>query len=494
MKSQTTNLMITGLLLLLACRAGAQTVGSFAPVGIVAGQTGRLDVHAVAPNSCNGVATWQDASGNILKTAAISLPAGQSTTLDWKDTGYNSRTEITPSLVPTRDGNGNTGCLATTEVFDNLTGYTRVAINANRVLKDPGPAQQPAGPGQIGIGLFETARLNVTGVSPNSCIGQVSFTDAIGNALGSTLSVNLGPGQSTSLDLNGNMLVRRIGQRVQVQPVLTITPGTPSLCNASVEVYEQFFGTTMAVADPSPLQLAGRDPGPAQFGALGIAPGQTARLNAVAATSDPCTAQLEFTDASGNTLVSGQPVFLSAGQATSLDYQLAPGSRGRTEIIPAGSLSNPTGGTVAGCLASAEIFDNASGFSRVWVNPGPSQFAGKDPGPTQFGMFGVGQFQTLRLNAEGISSDPAVPCVVQLSFADGSANVLSAGPVLTLNQGQISFLELNGNSLVGRFGQRVQVRPVLTPTSAPGTCSASAEVYEQITGRTLVYGNEVSTQ
>jgi len=65
---------------------------------------------------------------------------------------------------------------------------------------------------------------------------------------------------------------------------------------------------------------------------------------------------------------------------------------------------------------------------------------------------------------------------------------------VTLTQGQTSFFELNGNTLVNGFGQRVQVRPLISASSANGTCSASTEEYEQITDRTLVYGNAVSTQ
>jgi hypothetical protein len=69
-----------------------------------------------------------------------------------------------------------------------------------------------------------------------------------------------------------------------------------------------------------------------------------------------------------------------------------------------------------------------------------------------------------------------------------NGNVLSSGPSVTLNQGQTPFFELNGNTLVNGFGQRVQVRPLITTSSADGTCSASTETYEQLTGRTLVYG------
>jgi hypothetical protein len=469
--------------------------GSFGPVGVVKGQTARLSVQAIAPNPCNAQITWGDLNGNILSSARISLQPGQSTLLDWKDPGPMQRSEVTPSLVATLDANGNTGCLGTTEVFDNLTGYTRVTISANPVLVNPGPIQTPAGPGSIGVGLFETVRLNVSGLAPNACIGQLSFTDASGNPVGSSMNVNLGPGQSTFLDLNGNTLVRRLGQRMQVQPVVTPTPGTPSSCQTSVELYEQFFGSTVAMGDGSVVPGTTRegDPGPISFGAIGLVAGQTAQLNVVAFPPDPCMVQLEFTDSNGSVLASSSNTTLNPGQSASLKYLANPGPSQRTEITPLVLVSNPTGGNVAGCIATVESFDNVTGFSRVLKDPGPMQFGLKDPGPVNFGMLGVGLLQTARLNAEGISTDPAAPCTLQLSFADGNGNVLSSGPAVTLNQGQISSFDLNGNTLVTGFGERAEIRPLLTQTSAPGTCSASAEVYEQLTGRTLANLNAVST-
>jgi len=472
--------------------------GGFGPIGLVRGQTALLSVQAVAPNSCNGQVFFLDANGNILTTSNLSLQPGHSTSLSWVNPGPTQRSEITPFLLPALDANGNTGCLGTTEVFDNLSGYTRVAIDENAVLVGPGPQQMPSGPGSIGVGLFETVRLNVTGAASNSCIGIIGYDDANGNKLGNSLNVNLGPGQSAYLDLNGNTLVRRFGQRVQVQPMITPAPGAVGVCQPSVEVYEQFFDSTIAMGSPGPQQFGEIGPGPIQFGAMGIVRGQTARLNAVAFPPNPCTVQLQFTDASGNVLASAPSLTLSPGQATSLDYGLPnPGPSQRTEITPVMNASNPTGGSIAGCLATAEVFDNATGFSRVLAQPGPIQFGEAGPGPMSFGMLGLGLLQTARLNADGISSDPAAPCQVQLSFADSSGNVLSSGPSLTLSQGQTSFFELNGNTL-GQQGpgpiSRVQVRPVLTQTSAAGTCSASTEVYEQITGRTLVNLNEVSTQ
>ncbi len=468
--------------------------GGFGPVGLVQGQTALLTVQAIAPYSCNGTAFFLDPNGKILSMSTLSLQPSQSKSFGWIDPGPVQRTEITPFLLPTLDANGNTGCLGTTEVFDNLTGYTRVVIPESPVLVNPGPSQMPSAPGSIGVGLFETVRLSVTGAAGNACIGILGYDDANGNPIGSSVSVDPGPTQTSFVELNGNTLVRRFGQRAQVQPLFTPTPGTVSICQPSVEVYSQLFGTTLGEGDPGPIQFGESDPGPIQFGAMGIVQGQTARLNAVAFPPNSCQVQLEFTDSSGNVLASGQSLLLNPGQATSLDYGAVDPGPQQTPVVPVMIASNPSGGSTAGCLATAEVFDNLTGFSRVLIDPGPIQFGLANPGPANFGMLGVGLLQTVRLNVEGIASNANAPCQAQLSFLDANGNTLSTGPSVTLNQGQTSYFELNGNTLVSAFGQRVQVRPLITTSSADGACSASTEVYEQLTGRTLVYGNAVSTQ
>jgi hypothetical protein len=490
------------------------TRGGFGPVGLVEGQTALLTVQAVAPYACNGMAFFLDANGNVLTASNVSLQPGNFTSFRLGSPGPIQRSEITPFLQPALDADGNTGCLGTTEVFDNLTGYTRVIIPENPVLSQPGPIQMPSAPGSIGVGLLESVRLSATAAASNSCIGILGYFDADGNPVGSSMDVNLAPGQSAFLDLNGDTLVRRLGQRAQVQPMITPAPGAVGVCQPSVAVYSQLLGGTIAMNNPGPTQFGETSPGPIQFGAMGIVQGQTARLNAVAIPPEACTVQLQFTGLSGRVLASGQSVQLNPGQATSLDYgagspgpisfgQVNPGPT-QTEVVPVMNAGNPTGGSVAGCVATAEVFDDLTGFSRVLVGPGPQQFGQASPGPAQsgennpgpigFGMLGVGLLQTVRLNVEGISGNANAPCQAQLSFLDVNGNVLSTGPGVTLTQGQTSYFELNGNTLVKGFGQRVQVRPQITASSANGTCSASTEVYEQITGRTLVYGSAVSTQ
>ena len=69
----------------------------------------------------------------------------------------------------------------------------------------------------------------------------------------------------------------------------------------------------------------------------------------------------------------------------------------------------------------------------------------------------------------------------------------TVGPVqqLDLAPGRAAVVELNFNALVSRFGERVQIQPAaaaVDPGSAAG-CRISAEMYDQITGRTMAYAS-----
>jgi len=70
----------------------------------------------------------------------------------------------------------------------------------------------------------------------------------------------------------------------------------------------------------------------------------------------------------------------------------------------------------------------------------------------------------------------------------------AAGPApktVNLSTGQADFLDVAGASLVGRFGQRAELRPVVTMVpgaAAPSSCAATAEVYDQFSGRTWAWG------
>lgn len=223
-------------------------------------------------------------------------------------------------------------------------------------------------------------------------------------------------------------------------------------------------------------------PGPSQFAMVGIAWGQTLRLNAVAYPPSPCDVQLSFADIAGNPIGSSSTLTLVPGQGAFLDLNanllIRPGQR--VEVRPV--LTPIPGGVVAGCGASAEVYDNFFGITQV-IAPGLPASIG--PEPHTFGLLGLTLFETLRLN---VVAYPPSPCVAQLSFVDINGNPIGTTISVNLSNGEAASLDLNGNSLVMRFGQRAEVQPVVTlnPLVA-SACQASAEIVDQFSGRTLAY-------
>jgi len=139
-------------------------------------------------------------------------------------------------------------CNASSEVFDNLLEITSIVV--------PGVAGYSPSPifGMIGVTELQTVQLNVVAYPPGPCDGILSFVNAQGVQVGNTLNVQLAPGQAASLELPGNTLVGKLGQRAEVQPVVTAPNGG---CIASTEVYLNGFGTTSVYFPPGQCSPSG---------------------------------------------------------------------------------------------------------------------------------------------------------------------------------------------------------------------------------------------
>jgi hypothetical protein len=148
-------------------------------------------------------------------------------------------------------------------------------------------------------------------------------------------------------------------------------------------------------------------------------------------------------------------------------------------------LPSPGGGTPA-CMANVEILDSLSGFSLV-LAPGTITY----PPEPIFGLEAVAWGQVLRLNV--VAYPPTPVCIAQLSFVDKSGNPAGPAPrTVNLSSGHADFLDVAGAQLVSQFGQRAELRPVvaiLPGAAAPSACVATAEVYDQFSGRTWVWVN-----
>jgi hypothetical protein len=111
------------------------------PVGLIFEQTARLNVVSHPPQPCFGTLSFTDTAGNPLSSpSAVSLAAGTATFIDLPGQGIapiGQRREIIGVFTPSATVAPGV-CIPSIEVFDQITGYTRV-------LAPPGPPINPAG-------------------------------------------------------------------------------------------------------------------------------------------------------------------------------------------------------------------------------------------------------------------------------------------------------------------------------------------------------------
>src|ERR1017187_8520741 len=162
--------------------------------------------------------------------------------------------------------------------------------------------------GMIGLAESQTLRLSIIAFPPNPffnptpCIAQLGFANSSGGTVGTTKTVNLGPGQGDWLDLKGSTLALPFAGRAEVRPVVTLNPlvGGASACLANAEILDSFSGFSLVLAPGATVTV---NPTPI-FPLQGVAWGQVLRLNLVAFVPDPvnpspCIGQLSFVDKLG---------------------------------------------------------------------------------------------------------------------------------------------------------------------------------------------------
>ena len=247
MKRSVMHLAVLMMGLLLPAAAMGQVLkGSLGLVGVIQSQTLRLTVIG-GPGGCAATLSFTDSTGAAVGPSAnINVSAGQIAFLDLPGNtvakAFGQRAEVMPLLTPVAGTfcDGSTGA----EAFDVLTGF-------DHVIRNPGPTGKPPNPNfsAIGIGLDQTLRLKALAIDGDVCQATLSFTDANGNSVGGVQRLSLSPGQGGWLDLNGNTLVSRFGQRAEVTPVATIVNGT---CDVVADSFEQITGGTLVTRPPNP--------------------------------------------------------------------------------------------------------------------------------------------------------------------------------------------------------------------------------------------------
>jgi sugar lactone lactonase YvrE len=228
----------------------------FAPYAGTKAQTIRLTVvdgpvwvpPGVAVEALLGFANEQGIT--VGPTLPVTLGPGQTVSLDLDlSTVISSgRTEVRPFVtLPPGAVNPPGGNLeASVEVFE-----TAKAIGS---VFGRGAHSIPSAPMFVPQGVPYGQSMRMTAVAPpdNPCDAVLSFADPNGNPVGPTKSVQLAPGNMTTLDFNANTLTGQSGQRIEIQPMVSLISlpgGVASACQASVEVYDQHSGRTATRQD-----------------------------------------------------------------------------------------------------------------------------------------------------------------------------------------------------------------------------------------------------
>ena len=354
----------------------------------------------------------------------------------------------------------------------------------------------------IGGSYGQTARILVSAIPPDPCSVAVGFRTGEASPPDPDRTFNLAPGQTAAYDLNLNRLTGRFGVRIELRPRVVILAGR---CSASVQVFEVFSGRTTAAMrlftgaatppDPSTNLIPPPDP---QFAPLGAVSGQLVRLGVGRGEGfntlppDPCRGVLAFLDMQGNIVGPSRTVDLAPGQMAFLDFNPSSlsaatfASAARVTVRPHLFVPPPTNladtllGNIAGCQASAQVYETSTGWSMSAI-PGNGAVSPPDP---QFAPLGGSYGQTMRIM---VSAFPPDPCSVAVGFRAGETSPPEPERTFNLAAGQSAFYDLDLGKLTGRFGVRIEVTPRVAILG--GKCSASAEVFEVFSGRTTAHMN-----
>jgi hypothetical protein len=228
----------------------------FPPIGVVPGQILRLIAGPVTPVPGSPVEanlSFVDLSGNVIgPSSTFTINPGETVALDFHPDAYTQvpgqRLEIIPVITQSPNPNAAPpgSIQASVQVIDSLLGFATVLSPASQWPPDP---NAPALVTQDLAG-GQTMRLNVVAFPPNPCDATLSFADNNGNPLGQSQQVTLPPGAGASFDLNADTLGLKLGQHIDVQPMVTATApvgaavAPNSACQISVEVFDRITGRT----------------------------------------------------------------------------------------------------------------------------------------------------------------------------------------------------------------------------------------------------------
>jgi hypothetical protein len=203
----------------------------------------------------------------LMQPVTLRVVPGQLSSVDLNSSALHlspgEHADVFP-VITTATGEPPPAVQITTEVFDSQTGFG-VALTSSG-LPAPPPSLAPQG-----LAGGQAMRLIATAHPPIPCIATLSFADGKGAPIGPSLSVDLKPGESKVLDLDSTALNLPVGQRIEVQPRVTLqgpvnaSPGEEGTrheravgpaCAAVADVFDKTTGRTSTYQNAQIQQVA----------------------------------------------------------------------------------------------------------------------------------------------------------------------------------------------------------------------------------------------
>ena len=260
--------------------------------------------------------------------------------------------------------------------------FTTSVARAQRGQGDGGPHPTFNVLPPVGIAFGQTLKVTFLNVGSNPLEVIPCVFDGGGAHLKTGAQLTLAPGQMRSLDLSRGEIGGRSESSVEVRAGVHAKSWDMKHLMIAGEVIEEATGKSSLYV-PGLAHPPDTFPGArvtSTLGTVGITAGQTLRVTFLNVGSNPVEIQPCIVDGDGAHLKTGETTTLAPGQMRSFEISWSEATGGRTETrVQMRGAAHLSRRGAKQLVMSAEVVEDASGRSSLYVSPGTSK--GFDPQP-----------------------------------------------------------------------------------------------------------------